>query len=82
MLGEGTERISVLSFTVDGVPPKEVEKELDRRGIAVRAGGLDAAPLLKALGVDMAVRASFLFYNTRQEADALAEALAEIARVH
>jgi cysteine desulfurase/selenocysteine lyase len=82
VLGEGTERIAVLSFTVEGVPPTEVEKELDRRGIAARAGELDAEPLLKALGVDMAVRASFMFYNTHEEADALAEAVAEIARLH
>ncbi|AKJ04786.1 cysteine desulfurase/selenocysteine lyase [Archangium gephyra] len=82
VLGAETERISVLSFTVQGVPPKELEKELDRRGIAVRAGELDAEPLLKALGTDMAVRASFLFYNTREEADALAEAVAELARLH
>jgi cysteine desulfurase / selenocysteine lyase len=82
VLGEGTERIAVLSFTVDGVPPKEVEKELDRRGIAARAGELDAKPLLKALGTDTAVRASFMFYNTREEADTLAEAVTEIARLH
>ena len=61
---------------------KEVEKELDHRGIAARAGGLDAEPLLKALGVEMAVRASFMFYNTHEKADALAEAVAEIARLH
>jgi cysteine desulfurase/selenocysteine lyase len=82
VLGDGSERIAVLSFTVDGVPPKEVEQELDRRGIAARAGGLDAEPLLKALGVETAVRASFMFYNTREEADVLAEAVAEIARLH
>jgi cysteine desulfurase/selenocysteine lyase len=82
VLGEGTERIAVLSFTVDGVPPKEVEKELDRRGIAARAGELDAEPLLKALGTDTAVRASFMFYNTFEEVDALARALTELARVH
>lgn len=82
VLGDGTERIAVVSFTVERVPPKEVEKELDRQGFAVRAGELDARPLLKALGVEMAVRASFMFYNTHEEADALAEAVAEMARLH
>ena len=60
--------------------PKEVEKALDQEGIAVRAGKLAAEPLLKALGADEAVRASFMFYNTRGEADALASALEKISR--
>lgn len=82
VMGDGTDRISVVSFTLEGVPPKDVEKELDRRGIAVRAGDMDAKPMLDAMGVPQVVRASFMFYNTRQEADVLAEAVAELARLH
>ncbi len=82
VLGAETERISVVSFLVDGGPSKNVEKELDRRGIAVRAGSLDAKPMLEALGTDIAVRASFMFYNTRQEADVLADEVAELTRRH
>ena len=52
---------------------------LDAEGIEVRAGKLAAEPLLKALGADEAVRASFMFYNTRDEADTLAAALEEIS---
>ena len=76
VLGDRADRISVLSFVVEGRDPKEIEQALDRDGIAVRAGSLAAAPLLKALGVETAVRASFMFYNTHDEADALAESLA------
>lgn len=82
VLGAETDRVCVVSFLVDRVPSKDVEKELDRRGIAVRAGSLDAKPMLEALGTDIAVRASFMFYNTRQEMEVLASAVAELARRH
>jgi cysteine desulfurase/selenocysteine lyase len=78
VLGDPAERICVLSFVVEGQKPGDLEKALDERGIAVRSGKLAAEPLLKSLGVDEAVRASFMFYNTRAEADALADALLEI----
>ena len=79
ILGDPSERLSIISFVVEGKKPKEVEKALDDEGIAVRAGKLAAEPLLKTLGADEAVRASFMFYNTRGEADALAAALEEIS---
>jgi cysteine desulfurase/selenocysteine lyase len=79
VLGHPAERISIVSFVVEGTGSKEVEQALDQQGIAVRAGTLDAVPMLDALGVRDAVRASFVFYNTRDEADALADALTRIA---
>jgi cysteine desulfurase/selenocysteine lyase len=79
ILGAPSERVSVISFLVEGIPPRDVEKALDARGIAVRAGDLSAQPLLDLLGVPGAVRASFMFYNTNDEADALVRAVAEIA---
>jgi cysteine desulfurase/selenocysteine lyase len=78
ILGDPADRISVVTFTVDGQDPKKVEQALDEDGIAVRAGNLEAAPLLRALGTEKAVRASFMFYNMRGEADALAASLARI----
>ncbi|MFL6213336.1 MAG: aminotransferase class V-fold PLP-dependent enzyme [Blastocatellia bacterium] len=80
VLGSPAERLSIISFVIDGKSPKDVEKALDAEGIAVRAGKLAAQPLLKAMGTDEAVRASFMFYNTQAEADALASALETIAR--
>lgn len=50
-----------------------------RTGARLRAGKLEAEPLLRSLGVEEAVRASFTFYNTHAEADALADALRRIA---
>ncbi len=78
VLGDPADRISVLSFVVEGQDPSDLEQALDRQGIAVRAGNLEAAPLLRALGVEKAVRASFVFYNMREEADALAMSLSRI----
>jgi cysteine desulfurase/selenocysteine lyase len=79
VLGDPADRISIVSFVVEGQDPSKLEKKLDRQGIAVRSGDLAAAPLLRALGVEQAVRASFVFYNTFEEADKLAEALRKIA---
>jgi cysteine desulfurase/selenocysteine lyase len=79
LLGHPAERISIVSFVIEGRPAKEVEQALDREGIAVRAGTMDAVPMLEALGVREAVRASFVFYNTREEADALVDAVTRLA---
>jgi cysteine desulfurase/selenocysteine lyase len=79
VLGDPANRISVLTFTVEGKKAQDVEKALDEDGIAARAGNLEAAPLLRALGVEEAVRASFMFYNRHEEADALAASLRRIA---
>jgi cysteine desulfurase/selenocysteine lyase len=78
VLGDPADRISVVSFVVEGKDPSDLEKALDRDGIAVRAGNLEAAPLLRALGVEKAVRASFMFYNTPEEAETLARSLRRI----
>ena len=75
LLGQPKDRIAVISFVVEGQDPKETEKLLDERGIAVRAGKLAAEPLLRFFGVEKAVRASLMFYNTREEIDRLAQAL-------
>lgn len=74
VLGAGSERVSVLSFTLDGIAPQNAGRFLDQEmGIAVRTGALSAQPLMAFLGIPGAVRASFALYNTRAEADALAE---------
>jgi cysteine desulfurase/selenocysteine lyase len=79
VVGDPVDRISVISFVVEGQEPNETARELDREGIAVRAGKLAAQPLLEALGVKNAVRASFMFYNTYAEADFLVEQVRKIA---
>ncbi len=51
---------------------------LDKFGIAVRSGNHCAQPLMESLGMDNTLRASFYFYNTREDADRLIHALKEV----
>jgi cysteine desulfurase / selenocysteine lyase len=77
---EPVDRGATISFTVEGVHPHDVSQVLDERGIAVRAGHHCAWPLHRALGIQASTRASFYLYNTRDEADALAEGIQEAQR--
>ena len=72
------EHTGILTFTIDNVHPHDVSEILIADGIAVRAGHHCAQPLLQHLGVSSATRASFMFYNTEEEADAF---LASVATV-
>jgi cysteine desulfurase/selenocysteine lyase len=77
---EAADRGSAFSFTVAGVHPHDVSQVLDDRGIAVRAGHHCAWPLHRAFGVRASTRASFYLYNTREEADALADGIRQAQR--
>jgi cysteine desulfurase / selenocysteine lyase len=66
---------AILTFSIDGLHPHDISTIVDRSGVAVRAGHHCAQPLMERLGVTATCRASFGMYNTRQEVDALAEAL-------
>ena len=72
------EHTGILTFTIDNVHPHDVSEILIADGIAVRAGHHCAQPLLQHLDVSSATRASFMFYNTEEEADAF---LASVATV-
>ena len=73
-------RVPVFTFTVAGLAPTAVAAELDRRGIAVRAGDMAALPLLQRFGTTEAVRASAYVYSTMRDIDRLADALRQISR--
>ena len=66
---------AIVSFAVKGAHAHDVATILDRFGVAVRAGTHCAEPLLARFGVTSTSRASFAMYNTRDEVDALTEAL-------
>jgi cysteine desulfurase / selenocysteine lyase len=68
---------AILSFSVEGAHPHDVAQILDRYGVAVRAGHHCAQPLMRRLGVTATARASFALYNTADEVDAFADALAK-----
>lgn len=81
LLGRAADRVSVVSFTVEGMEAEDVAKHLDRAaGIAVRTGHLSAQPLVRSFGVEAAVRTSFAAYSTPAELRLLVEAVAECAR--
>ncbi len=66
---------AIVAFDVDGVHAHDLATIIDRRGVAVRAGHHCAHPLMQRLGVTATARASFAFYNTFDEVDALIEAV-------
>ncbi len=81
ILGEGADRVSVLSMAIDGVHPHDAGTILDTRGIAVRAGHHCAQPLMRRFGVTATLRASFGAYNTTEEVDALVAGVREVRKV-
>jgi cysteine desulfurase/selenocysteine lyase len=75
------DRIPVFAFEVAGIAPEDLMRDLDARGVAIRAGDLSALPLLKHFGVNEAARASCYLYTTEADIDALVAALLQsIAR--
>ena len=81
ILGEAEERDAVISFLVGGIHHLDMGTLLDRLGIAVRTGHHCAEPLMRRLGVEGTVRASFALYNTRSEVDALVEGIERVAKM-
>lgn len=80
-VGVAKDKVSVLSFCINGMHPFDVGVMLDARGIAVRTGHHCTQPLMKRLGLEGTVRASFAVYNTKSEIDVLADAVQKIARI-
>lgn len=81
VLGKPARRAGIVSFVVAGIHAHDVSQILDSEGVAVRAGHHCAQPLMERLGVPATVRASFSFYNSRSEIDALARMLAKVKEV-
>ena len=81
LVGTAREKSSVLSFVVEGVHPHDVGTVLDDDGIAIRAGHHCAQPVMQRLGLPATARASFAFYNTRAEVDALVGGLHRVRSV-
>ena len=69
IIGEAKKKTSVVSFVMDGIHPFDIGTLLDKQGIAVRTGHHCTQPLMDFYGIPGTVRASFAFYNTRQEVD-------------
>ena len=81
ILGPSIEhRSGIVSFVVEGVAPQDISILLDQKGFAIRVGHHCAMPLHQKLGIKASCRASFYLYNTIEEVDAFAEALAAIVK--
>ena len=81
LIGTAREKAAVLGFVIDGVHPHDIGTILDDQGIAIRAGHHCAQPVMDRYGVPATARASFAFYNTHAEVDALAEGLLTVKKV-
>ena len=73
--GNSKEKTSVVSFNIEGIHPYDIGTIIDKLGIAVRTGHHCAQPIMNFFGIPGTIRASFSFYNTKEEIDALVEAV-------
>ncbi len=81
IIGTAAEKASVLSFTIEGIHPHDIGTILDQQGIAIRAGHHCAQPVMEFFDVPATARASFAFYNTRDEVDKLADAVQKVMEI-
>jgi cysteine desulfurase/selenocysteine lyase len=75
IIGEADKKASVLSFLVDGTHPSDIGMIIDKLGIAIRTGHHCTEPLMNRFGIPGTARASFAFYNTKEEVDIFISAL-------
>ena len=81
IVGTAGNKAAVLSFTVDGVHPHDVGTLLNQEGVAVRTGHHCAQPVMQRFGVPATSRASFAFYNSMAEVDALIAGIRTMQKV-
>ncbi len=81
IIGTAREKASVISFTIENVHPHDIGTILDQSGIAVRAGHHCAQPVMQFFQVPATARASFAFYNTREEVDVLVNSIQKVIDV-
>lgn len=73
--GEAKEKTAVISFNIEGIHPYDIGAILDKLGVAVRTGHHCAQPIMDFFKIPGTVRASFSFYNTKEEVDVLVESV-------
>ncbi|GEJ37353.1 selenocysteine lyase, PLP-dependent [Flavobacterium psychrophilum] len=75
IFGTSKEKTSVISFNIDGIHPYDIGTIIDKLGIAVRTGHHCAQPIMNYFNIPGTIRASFSFYNTKEEIDIFVEAV-------
>jgi cysteine desulfurase/selenocysteine lyase len=78
MFGTSSRKIPTISFLLDGIHQYDTGMILDKMGIAVRTGTHCAQPVMERYGIKGTVRASFCFYNTKQEIDILVKGIEKV----
>jgi cysteine desulfurase / selenocysteine lyase len=81
VIGNAENKVSVLSFIIDGIHPQDIGVLLDQQAIAIRTGHHCTQPLMKRFGIDGTSRASFAVYNTKEEIDWLVEGITKVKRL-
>lgn len=81
ILGTAARKSALISFEIEDVHPHDVGTILDSRGVAIRAGHHCAQPIMTRLGVPATARASFAFYNNRDDIDALVRAVSAVEEI-
>ena len=81
IIGTAEQKAAVLSFVVDGVHPHDVGTLLNEEGVAIRTGHHCAQPVMQRFGIPATSRASFAFYNTHAEVDALVAGIRWVQKV-
>jgi len=81
IIGTARHKAAVISFVLEGVHPHDVGTILDRQGIAVRTGHHCAQPVMDRFGIPATTRASFAFYNTRDDVDALVRGIEKVKEI-
>ena len=81
IIGTAREKAGVLSFVIEGIHPHDIGTILDDEGIAIRTGHHCAQPVMQRFGVPATARASFAFYNTKEEIDVFIGALRKVIEV-
>jgi len=81
IIGTAREKAGVLSFVIDGMHPQDLGVLQDSQGVAIRTGHHCAMPVLSRYGLSGTARASFAFYNTREDVDSFFAALAKACQI-
>jgi cysteine desulfurase/selenocysteine lyase len=81
IVGTAAQKTSVISFNIAGIHPYDIGAIVDKMGVAVRTGHHCTQPIMDSFCIPGTVRASFAFYNTKEEIDILVEAVKKAQRM-
>jgi cysteine desulfurase/selenocysteine lyase len=81
IIGTAKEKASVISFVIEGIHPYDIGTIIDTDGIAIRTGHHCTQPIMQRFNIPATARASFAFYNTKEEIDKLINSLYKVKRM-